>query len=822
MNNASVTGVPTAFRLTKRERQVLELLAYGLTNKEIATRLALTVRTAETYIDRVFGKLGVSSRARAVIEARRVGLLTGSFSEAGPNVEVSPNNLISPLTPLIGREKELVQIETALENRRLVTVHGTGGVGKTRLAVQVGIDLLSRYADGVWLCDFSTVDDPQFARGVVANVLGVPESQNRALSESISAALKSKRALLIFDNCEHAVAVVAELADDILHHCPNVRIMATSRQPLGIIGEFVHRVQSLSIPDSATRLDADAAIQHSAIVLFTNRAQAIQERFTLTDDTAPVVAEICRRVDGIPLGIELAAARVNHLSIEVLAEKIGRHFEILSTGDQNVLSRQRTMRAVLDWSYDHLSTAEQNFLRRLATFVGGFTLELATSIFDGALAEADIFDLLAALIDKSLVQTDFRASGVRYRLLEATRQYAKERAKEVGEFAEFANAHSLAIVKLAGRLDADWSNGMPRRAWLAQANAELGNLQAALSWAFQGGGEVAVGQQIVGSLEPLWVVSAEAEGRRWVRIALDRVTRETSGKVRAPLELIACNFGAMAGEPIMALAKSALTHYSGQRDMRNLARAQFFLGADLLRSCNFVEGEALIRQALEGARTSGMPPLTILALQGLAKARVLQGDTSTAKDLLNEAQALCKEGRPDTATAISLTLAEMEFIEGSVEAALRRALDAAAYFRDGNISTPLVYALNNASAYLIALGRFDDARTSALEALALSRELGNASQTINAIQHLVAVAAFHHENSSIPYANYIQRVARLFGFVDAGVTNREFTRDYTDRQEYDRIIEVLEGNLGREQFEMLRAEGRAWREVAALREAVAL
>jgi predicted ATPase len=295
-------------------------------------------------------------------------------------------------------------------------------------------------------------------------------------------------------------------------------------------------------------LDADAAIQHSAIVLFTNRAQASQERFTLTNDTAPVVAEICRRVDGIPLGIELAAARVNHLSIEVLAEKIGHHFEILSTGDHNVLSRQRTMRAVLDWSYDHLSTAEQDLLRRLATFVGGFRLEFATDICEGALAEADILDLLAALIDKSLVQTEFRAGGVRYRLLEATRQHAGERAKGAGEFADLANAHSLAILKLAGRLEEDLWNGMPRRAWFAQANAELGNLQAALSWAFQGGGDAAVGQQIVGSLEPLWVASAEADGRRWVRIALDRVTPETPGKIRASLELIACNFGAVGGQ----------------------------------------------------------------------------------------------------------------------------------------------------------------------------------------------------------------------------------------------------------------------------------
>lgn len=820
MKNASASGISTAFRLTRREQDVLDLLAYGLTNKEIATRLSLAVRTVESYIDRVLGKLGASTRARAVIEARRIGLLTASFSGAEPRADGRPNNLISPLTPLIGREQELVQIEAALENRRLVTLAGAGGVGKTRLAVQVGIDLLVQYADGVWLCDFSTVADPQFASGAVANVIGVAGSPNRTLSESILAALKNKEALLIFDNCEHAVAAVAELADDILHHCQNIRVLTTSRQSLAIMGEFVHRVASLSIPDSSMSLDANEAIKHSAVALFTNRAIARHERFALTDDTAAVVAEICRRVDGIPLGIELAAARVSHLSIEVLAEKIGRHFEILSTVDHNVLPRQRTMRAVFDWSYNDLSTAEQRLLRRLATFVGGFTLELATDVCATALAETEVLDLLASLIDKSLVQTEFRSDGVRYRLLEATRQYAEERTKEAGESAELAQAHGLAILKLAGRLEAALWKGMRTRDWLAQAFSELGNLQAALAWSFQGGGDATVGQRIVGSLEPFWVVSAEAEGRRWVRIALDTVTRETSGEIRASLELAACNFGQMQGESVLPLAKSALAYYGRQKDARNLARARFFMAFDLLRSHHLAEGEALIRQALDTARTLGMLPLTILALQGLGEARLLQGDTSAAKDLFYEAQALCRESSPDTAAAISLSVAEVEFSDGAVEAALHRVLDAAEFFRVGKISSPLVFALNNASAYSTALGRFDDARASALEALALNRELGNASQTIAAIQHLVAVAALRYKNSTIPHANYLPRVARLFGFVEAGFTERTYTRHYIDQQEYDKIVEVLQNDLGRTQFERLTAEGRTWPEAFALAEAV--
>jgi non-specific serine/threonine protein kinase len=585
------------------------------------------------------------------------------------------------------------------------------------------------------------------------------------------------------------------------------------------MGEFVHRVASLSIPANLPSLDANAASKHSAIELFTRRAAAAQQGFMLTNSTAPIVAEICRRLDGIPLGIELAAARVNHFAIEVLGEKIERQFEILSTGDHHVLPRQRTMRAVFDWSYDHLSASEQRLLRRLATFVGGFTLELAIGICANVLTESEVLDLLASLIDKSLIQTEFHPNGVRYRLLEATRQYAGERTEDLGESADLAQAHGMTIYELVRQLEAALWNGMPRLKWLPRVGSELGNLQAALTWAFYGNGDVVAGQGIVGALEPFWVASAEVEGRRWLTTALESVTQETPGAIRASLELIACNFGTMGGEPILALAESALGYYRSVGDARNAARAQCFAGDDLLRSGRIIEGESSSRQALEAARALGMPPLTIIALQCLAKARLLQGDTAGAKELLYEAQATCQKDSPDIAVMISLTIAEVEFQEGSVHAALDRTQSAAEIFRAGKISTPLVYALNNISAYLISLARFDEARASALEALALNRGLGNASQTLDAVQHLAAIGALRHQDSAAPHVNYLQRISRLLGFVDAGVNERGYTRDYVDQQEYEKIAKVLATSLGSEQFDKLVAEGRTWREISAVTEA---
>lgn len=302
--------------ITKREHEVLELLGAGMTNKEIAAQLALAARTVETHVERVLGKLGVSSRTRAVIEARRIGLLSAAAA-AGADFSLAtpPNSLPVPLTRLLGREQDLSEVASLLDAHRLVTLTGSGGVGKTRLALGLAADLLDRYPQGIWFSDFAVSSDPQLLGRAVAKVLGVRERPEQRLSDAIVCALKPKHALLIFDNCEHVVDAVAELADEVLHSCPKVRILATSRESLGIIGEIVYRVRSLAFPDGASTLNANAAMHYGAIELFVDRARALENRFTLTNDNATIVGEICRYLDGIPLAIELVAARTTVLSI---------------------------------------------------------------------------------------------------------------------------------------------------------------------------------------------------------------------------------------------------------------------------------------------------------------------------------------------------------------------------------------------------------------------------------------------------------------------------------------------------------------------------
>ncbi|MGH7757669.1 MAG: ATP-binding protein, partial [Vulcanimicrobiaceae bacterium] len=270
------------------------------------------------------------------------------------SLETLPNNLPLQVTSFVGREHDVAEIEALLETTRLMTLVGTGGLGKTRLSLQAGANLLDRYPDGVWFVEFAPLVDASLIPNTVSAIFGIAEQPGSTLTQAIVNALRTKTALLIFDNCEHLVAGVAALADAIIHGCPHVRILASSREGLGIGGEVVHRVASLTVPPEAPDLNAETARSFGAVALFAERAGAANTRFALTDANAPVVAEICRRLDGIALAIELAATRVKVLSVEQLAAKLDERFRLLTGGSRTALPRQQTMRALIDWSYDLL------------------------------------------------------------------------------------------------------------------------------------------------------------------------------------------------------------------------------------------------------------------------------------------------------------------------------------------------------------------------------------------------------------------------------------------------------------------------------------
>src|ERR687898_1356505 len=342
--------------------------------------------------------------------------------------ERPPHNLPSELSSFVGREKELPEVRRLLEHNRLLTLTGSGGCGKTRLALAAVSGHVERFKDGVWMVELASLAEPSLVPQAVAFTLGVRERPGSSLTEALSDYLRNRNLLLILDNCEHLIEACAELAEALLHSCPGLRVLATSREALGITGEVAWSVPSLSLPDLRRLPDIGSLPRYESARLFVERAVAVRPDFVLTEQNASVVAQVCYRLDGIPLAIELAAARAKVLSVEEVADRLDDCFRLLSTGGRTVMLRQHTLRATMDWSHELLPEEERDLFRRLSVFAGDFSLEAAASVCIGADVERDeVLGLLSHLVDKSLVVVWEKDGETRYRLLETVRQYGQEK-----------------------------------------------------------------------------------------------------------------------------------------------------------------------------------------------------------------------------------------------------------------------------------------------------------------------------------------------------------------------------------------------------------
>jgi len=463
----------------------------------------------------------------------------GLASEFPPlkSLDTLPNNLPIQVTSFLGREQALEELKTQLVEHRLVTIFGAGGVGKTRLAAQVGAEVLDRFPDGVWIADLASVSDPELVSSVVAKTLGVSQAQPRLGSETLTQALRRKQLLLVLDGCEHVLQAAAAAADAIHRHCPNVRILATSRQMLAVGGEKVLRLASLAVPVEGSKTDATAALKFGAVALFVERASLADQSFRLGDDNASTVSDICRRLDGIPLAIELAAARVNVMSIRSLAQRLDERFKVLTGGSRTALPRQKTLRALFDWSYDLLSPEERLLFTRAAIFPGRFTLDAAAVICGGdGIDGRDVLDLLVSLSEKSLVNVDTSRDPERYRMLESTRQYALERLTVIGETERFARAHAGYFRGVAENAEKTFGS-TPLVEWLAGLDSDLENLRGAMDWAIVSGADVPLGGATAAALEMFWWHGGlEAEGIRWIEAALRKIDENEPADTAARLK----------------------------------------------------------------------------------------------------------------------------------------------------------------------------------------------------------------------------------------------------------------------------------------------
>jgi non-specific serine/threonine protein kinase len=615
------------------------------------------------------------------------------------------HNLPARLSSFIGREREIAEIERLLGTTRLLTLTGAPGVGKTRLALEVGDEIADAFPDGVWLAELAPLVDPRSALvpglvpTAVATALGVREQPGQPLSDTLADALRAQRVLLVLDNCEHLVDACAGLVDTLLRACPGLVILATSREPLGIAGETAWRVPSLALPDindldAVGTGDAQALGACAAVRLFVERARAARPDFALTVAHTPAVARICRRLDGIPLALELAAARVMALSVEQIADRLDDRFRLLTGGTRTALPRQRTLRATVDWSYDLLAEPERALLRRLAVFAGGWTLEAAEAscTWDG-LEAPDVLDLLQHLVDKSLVVAEAHADGsYRYQMLEMLQQYALDRLAERGEADEARRQHAACFLALAERAEPEL-RGPRESEWSARLEAEHDNLRAALRWAIDRG-EAESALRLGSALWRFWAVHGHlVEGLVWLEQAL--APGGESGD--ATPELLRARAGALNGAGNLAMAR-------GER----------------AGSAAFHEASLALRRRL--GDTAG----EAISLHNLGLAARSLGDRPLARDCFNECLSLFRSlGDTRNAGLSLLNLSRLSHDEGDQERATTLVTDGLALFRAAGSAQGVATALNQLGALARDRGDLTAAVRFHGEALSMHRDRGD-------------------------------------------------------------------------------------------------
>ncbi len=398
-------------------------------------------------------------------------------------LEAYRHNLPSQITSFIGRENEIAEVKNHAASHRLVTLTGSGGTGKTRLSLQVAVDLLDSFPDGVWFVELAPLSDPNLIPSTILSALGISEQSDKPALDVLQEYLQPRKLLLVLDNCEHLIANAAAVANAILSAAPDVKILASSREALGVKGELSWHVPSLSLPDPKKLPELEALTQYESVRLFIDRAILVNSHFTVTKDNAPAIAQICFRLDGIPLALELAAARVKMLSVDQISSRLDDRFRLLTGGARTALPRQQTLRAMIDWSYDLLSENERLLLRRLAVFTGGWTLELAEQICpDETIDQVEILDMLGRLVDKSLVAVYESITGTRYRILETIRQYAREKLFESGEGEKLRDKHLKVLTEFAEQVEPD-SRGQNQPHCFNRFEEEMDNFRAAMEWA---------------------------------------------------------------------------------------------------------------------------------------------------------------------------------------------------------------------------------------------------------------------------------------------------------------------------------------------------
>ncbi len=702
-----------------------------------------------------------TQRLHAEIAAGRFpGASTATQPPAPPSDQQATrhHNLPAPLTRFIGRREERDQLGKLLHTSRLITLTGVGGTGKSRLALELAREVVDTYPDGAWLVELAALSDPALVPASVASAAGVREHPEHSTLEAVIETLQNRELMLVLDNCEHLIEACATFVQSVLEACPGVRIIATSREALRVPGEVNWRVSPLSLPPPAQEtlpeqvVDWGQLLENEAVAMFIDRVRWVRPGFVLTDGNAPSVAQICRRLDGLPLALELAAARASVLAPEQLATRLDDALGLLSGGSRTASSRQHTLRSTLDWSYALLGRLEQVLFRRLAVFAGGWTLDAVEAVCashgdEPSIDEIEVLPLLAQLVDKSLVQVEDTdpggagAAGVRYRLLETVRQYATEQLVNSGEMDRFKSRHAGFYTALAEQSDAGLK-GAQQAQWLERLSAEHDNVRAALTWAFEQDAEV--GARLASAMWRFWYTrDHRSEGREWLARAL-------ALSDSLPLHLRAAalrSAGALAWsqgdyDDARTMAEESVALYRELGNTQGLLQALSVLGTTLSNQGEYELAKQYHEESLALDRQEGNVWNISRALGQLAELAFSLGDYDTAQTYWEESLALDRELADEHSVAItSNNIGEVLRARGDFERAKEQFSAGLALFQELDFKLGIAVGLANMADIQLRLGEDQSAAQLLLRGIAASQELEHPAITAQVLEITAALAA---------------------------------------------------------------------------------
>ncbi len=726
-------------------------------------RVIVEENTLQSHISalrKVLGREAITTvSGRGYRFALEVTRFSATATAATPN-----HNLPHFLASFIGREKEIAELSQLLGNARLLTLTGAGGCGKTRLAIVLAKQQVHAYPDGAWLVELAALTDAGLLPQAVATVLGIKERAGARLLDTLAEYLASRALLLVLDNAEHLIEACAQLSESLLQRCPRLVILVTSRERIGITGEQTYRVPSLSVPDEESDTTPESIAAHESTRLFIERARLQQPQFAITARNAGAIASICRRLDGIALAIELAVPGIRTLSLEELSRRLDRCFEALSDGSRTALPRHRTLRSLIDWSYELLRDDEKTMLQHVSVFAGGWTLDAAEEVCaNDVVGKNEVRGLLSSLVDKSLVASEHGDPQTRCRLLETVRQYARDRLEETNGSSAVRVRHRDYYLSLAEEADPKL-RGAEQAEWLRRLEDEHENLRAGLEWSLVEAGSKG-GLRLCGALQRFWWTRGHlTEGRQWCTRVLCKAGAEKRTRERAYVLNAAgvLSFDQSDYPAARALHEESLAIRRELGDRSGIAASLNNLGSVVHNQGDYPAARALHEEGLAIRRELGDRSGIASALNNLGNVAVNQGDYPGAMALYEESLAICRE------------LGNQFGIAASLENLGNVALDQ---------------------------GDYSAARALLEECLAIRRELGDRSGIPSSLEGLAAVVASLRDSL---------RAARIWGATERSRAEIGKPLTPSERSRYDRWVVAARSASGDgTAFDSARQEGRS-------------